>query len=114
YGYAWGENVGWMHFGPGRTVQYLAKAEPGPWREIGQEARGRLAGSPDDSEICGDSFPVTGVKTDYEKYNKYARTVCLLRRGRDDFYEHIRRCDEPVYIRSLSALSPIRAPPAIV
>ena len=53
YGYAWGENVGWMHFGPGGRVSYLAKADPGPWGDIGQESEGRLASGPDDSEICG-------------------------------------------------------------
>jgi len=111
YGYAWGENVGWMHFGPGRRVQYLAKADPGPWKGIGPEASGRLAGSPDDPEICSGSVPVTGLNNNYQKYHTDAWTVCLLRLGRDDFCAHIRRCDTPVYISSLAELSPIRAPP---
>jgi len=114
YGYGWGENVGWMHFGPGRTVQYLAKSDPGPWREIGREEEDRLAGGPDDSEICSSSVPVTGLNITHERYNKDARTVCLLKLGRDDSYMHIRCCDTPVYISSLAELSPIRAPPAIV
>jgi len=111
YGYAWGENVGWMHFGPGRAVQYLAKADPGPWREIGRREEDRLAGGPDDSEICSGSVPVTGLNITHERYKKDARTVCLLKFGRDDFWMHIRCCDMPVYISSLAGLSPIRAPP---
>ena len=114
YGYAWGENVGWMHFGPGRTVQYLAKAHPGPWKEIKTEAAERLAGGPDDSEICSGSFPVAGLRNNHERYGEDTWTVCLLRLGRDDFCAHIRCSDTPVYISSLAKLSPIRAPPAIV
>jgi len=113
YGYAWGENVGWMHFGPGRTVHYLAKADPGPWKKIGQESAGRFVGGPDDSEICSGCDPVTGLKNSHERYDEDADSVCVLKLGRDDFYGHIRRCDELVYISSLSTLSPIRAPPVI-
>ena len=114
YGNAWGENVGWMHFGPGGTVQYLAKADPGPWKEIGPEASGRLAGSPDTTEICGGSVPVAGLSNNFERYNKDAAAVCSLRIGRDDSCSHIRCCDTPVPIVSLSKFSPIRAPPVIV
>jgi len=113
YGYAWGENVGWMHFGLGRTVQYLAKAGSGPWKKIGSEAGGRLASGPDNSEISSGSVPVAGLRNNNERYNKYAKNVCLLRLGRDDFCAHIRCCDTPVYISSLAKLSPIRAPPVI-
>ncbi|MCX6356258.1 MAG: hypothetical protein NTZ78_15365 [Candidatus Aureabacteria bacterium] len=112
YGYAWGENVGWMHFGPGRIVQYLAKADPGPWKEIGKDAGCRLAGGPDDSEICGGSVPVTGLNNSYQRYTTDAWTVCLLRIGRDDSCACIRCYDTPVYIAYLATLSPIRAPPA--
>jgi len=112
YGYAWGENVGWMHFGPGRTVQYLARADPGPWKEIGDESRIRLAGGPDDSEISGGCVSVAGLRNNHERYDEYAFTVCLLRLGRDDFCTHIRCCDTPVYISSLAKLYSIRAPPA--
>jgi len=111
YGYAWGENVGWMHFGPGRTVQYLAKADPGPWREIGREEEDRLAGGPDDSEMSSGSVPVTGLNNSYQRYTTDTWTVCLLRIGRDDSCACIRCCDTPVYISSLAKLSPIRAPP---
>ncbi|MCX6356105.1 MAG: hypothetical protein NTZ78_14570 [Candidatus Aureabacteria bacterium] len=113
YGYAWGENVGWMHFGPSRTVQYLAKADPGPWKEIGREEEDRLAGGPDDSEICGGSVPVTGLSNSYQRYTTDAWTVCLLRNGRDDSCAHIRCCDTPVHIASLAKLYSIRAPPVI-
>ncbi|MCX6355077.1 MAG: hypothetical protein NTZ78_09275 [Candidatus Aureabacteria bacterium] len=113
YGYAWGENVGWMHFGPGRTVTYLAKADPGPWQEIGRDEGRRLAGSPDDSEMSSGSVPVTGLNITHERYNKDARTVCLIKLGRDDFCMHIRCSDTPIYISSLAKLSPIRAPPMI-
>ena len=102
-----------MHFGPGRTVQYLAKADPGPWKEIGREEEDRLAGGPEDSEISSGSVPVAGLRNNNERYNKYAKNVCLLRLGRDDFCAHIRCCDTPVYISSLAKLSPIRAPPVI-
>ena len=111
YGYAWGENVGWMHFGPGRTVQYLAKADPGPWREIGDESRSRLAGGPDDSEISGGCVFVAGLRNNHERYDEYAFTVCLLRIGKDDSCERIWRSETPVYISNLATLSPIRAPP---
>ncbi|MCX6353745.1 MAG: hypothetical protein NTZ78_02430 [Candidatus Aureabacteria bacterium] len=114
YGYAWGENAGWMHFGPGWCVQYSAKADPGPWRDIGPESEDRLAGGPDDSAIGSGSFPVAGLKNDSERYNKYARNIYFLRLGRDDFCAHIRCYDTPVYISSLAKLSPIRAPPLIV
>ena len=113
YGYAWGENVGWMHFGPGRIVQYLAKADPGPWREIGDESRSRLAGGPDASEICSGSFPIAGLRNNSERYNKYVATVCQLRLGSDDFCSNIRHFETPVYISSLSGLYSIRAPPLI-
>ncbi|MCX6353936.1 MAG: hypothetical protein NTZ78_03390, partial [Candidatus Aureabacteria bacterium] len=113
YGYAWGENVGWMHFGPGRTVQYLAKADPGPWKEIGKDGGSRLAGGPYDSEMSSGSVPVTGLMTNHERYNKDAWTVCSLKLGKDDSCAHIRCCDTPVYISSLAKLSPIRAPPVI-
>jgi len=111
YGYAWGENVGWMHFGPGRTVQYLAKADRGPWKEIGQESKGRLASGPDDSAISSGDVPVTGLNNSYQRYTTNAWTVCLLRIGRDDSCAYIRCCDTPVYISSLAKLTPIRAPP---
>jgi len=114
YGYAWGENAGWMHFGPGRTVHYLAKADPGPWRNIGREPEGRLAGGPDDSAMSSGCIPVAGLKNNNERYNKDAKTVCLLTMGRDDSCAHIWCCDTPVYISSLTKLSPTRAPPLIV
>jgi len=110
YGYAWGENVGWMHFGPGRTVQYLAKADPGPWKGIGAESGGRLAGSPDDSEMSGGSVSMTGMRNNHERYDEYVFTVCLLKMGKDDFCARIRCSDTPVYISSLAKLTPIRAP----
>ena len=110
-GYAWGENVGWMHFGPGRTVQYLAKADRGPWKEIGPESEGRLAGGPDDSEMTGGSVPVSGLSNSHERYNEDADSVCELRVAGDDFSTHIRYCDTPVYISSLASLFLIRAPP---
>jgi len=113
YGYAWGENVGWMHFGPRRTVQYLAKADPGPWKEIGKDAGCRLAGGPDDSEMSSGSVPVPGLNKNYQRYTTDAWTDCLLRIGRDDSCAHIRCCDTPVHIASLAKLSPIRAPPVI-
>ncbi|MCX6354361.1 MAG: hypothetical protein NTZ78_05590 [Candidatus Aureabacteria bacterium] len=94
-GYAWGENAGWMHFGPGRTVQYCARADPGPWKEIGREAEDRLAGGPADSEICGSPVPVTGLNITHERYKKDTCTVCLLKPGRDDFCMQIRCCDMP-------------------
>ncbi|MCX6353750.1 MAG: hypothetical protein NTZ78_02455 [Candidatus Aureabacteria bacterium] len=114
YGSAWGENAGWMHFGPGGTMRYLAKADPGPWREIGAEPGGRLARGPDDSEICNGSVPVTGLSENHERCSKDARTDCSLRLGRDDSGDHIRRCGTPVHITDLARLSPIRAPPVIV
>jgi len=113
YGYAWGENVGWMHFGPGRTVQYLAKANPGPWKEIGDESRSRLARGPDDSEMSSGAVSVTGLNNIQERYSKNAQIVCSLSLGRDDFCARIRCCDTPVPIASLAKLSPIRAPPLI-
>jgi len=112
-GYAWGENAGWMHFGPGRIVHYLAKTDPGPWREIGLEASGRLSGGPDDTEMSSSTVPVTGLNNSYYSYTTDAWTVCLLRIGRDDSCAHIRCCDTPVYIVYLARLSPIRAPPLI-
>ncbi|MCX6354055.1 MAG: hypothetical protein NTZ78_04005 [Candidatus Aureabacteria bacterium] len=111
YGYAWGENLGWMHFGPGGRVSYLAKADPGPWRDIGRESEGRLASGPDDSEICGGSVPVTGLNITHERYNKDVCTVCLFKVGRDDSCACIRCYDTPVNISNLAELSPIRAPP---
>jgi len=111
YGYAWGENVGWMHFGLGRTVQYLAKADPGPWREIGPESEDRLAGGPDDSAMGSGCVPVTVLGNNSERYKKLATIVYFLRLGRDGFCAHIRRSDTPVYISNLAKLSPIRAPP---
>jgi len=114
YGYAWGENVGWMHFGPGGTVQYLAKAYPGHWRKIGPESEGRLARGPDDSEICSGSVPVTDLKSNNERYDEDADSICVLRLGRDNSCAHIRCYDTPVYISSLAKLSPIRAPPLII
>ncbi|MCX6353624.1 MAG: hypothetical protein NTZ78_01825 [Candidatus Aureabacteria bacterium] len=113
YGYAWGENAGWMHFGPGRRVQYIAKVDPGPWKEMGPESGDRLAGCPHDSEMSRDSFPVTGLRNNHERYDEYAFTSCLIRIGRDDSCAHIRCCDTPVYISDLAKLSPIRAPPVI-
>ncbi|MCX6353719.1 MAG: hypothetical protein NTZ78_02300, partial [Candidatus Aureabacteria bacterium] len=114
YGYAWGENAGWMHFGPGRTVHYLAKADPGPWRDIGRESDGRLAGGPGDSEMGSGCAPVTSLNSNYQRYNSDVWTICVTSPGRDDFCDHIRRSDAPIYISSLARLSPIRAPPAIV
>jgi len=111
YGYAWGENVGWMHFGPGLAVQYLAKADRGPWKEIGPEPGSRFAGGHDDSEMSSSSVPVTGLNNSYQRYTTDAWTVCLLRIGRDDSSAHIRCSDVPVYISSLAKLTPIRAPP---
>ncbi|MCX6354058.1 MAG: hypothetical protein NTZ78_04020 [Candidatus Aureabacteria bacterium] len=111
YGYAWGENVGWMHFGLGRIVQYLAKADPGPWKEMGAESGGKLAGDPSNSEMSSGSVPVAGLRNNHERYNKYAWTVCSLRQRRDDSCAHIRCCGEPVHISSLAILSLIRAPP---
>ncbi|MCX6354783.1 MAG: hypothetical protein NTZ78_07765, partial [Candidatus Aureabacteria bacterium] len=113
YGYAWGENVGWMHFGPGSRVQYLAKADPSPWKEMGREDAGRLAGGPNDPEICSGSVPVTGLNNNSERYNKDAWTVYSLKLGKDDFCARIRCSDTPVYINSLAKLAPIRAPPVI-
>ncbi|MCX6354635.1 MAG: hypothetical protein NTZ78_07000 [Candidatus Aureabacteria bacterium] len=114
YGYAWGENAGWMHFGPGSTVQYLAKTDPGPWKEMGAKSDGRLAVGPYDSEMSSGSFPVTSLNSNYRRYNADAWTVCLLRMGKDDFCAHIQCYDTPVYINRLAKLSSIRAPPAIV
>jgi len=113
YGYAWGENVGWMHFGLGGTVQYLAKADGGPWRGIGPEAGDKLAGGPEDSEICSGCDLATGLKSSHGRYDEDADSVYVFRRGRNDSCASIWRCDEPVYISSLSTLSPIRAPPVI-
>ncbi|MCX6354196.1 MAG: hypothetical protein NTZ78_04745 [Candidatus Aureabacteria bacterium] len=112
YGYAWGETAGWMHFGPGRTLQYLAKADLGPWKEIGREEEDRLAGGSDDSKISSGSVPVTVLGNNSERYKKHATIVYLLRLGRDDFCARIRCYDTPVHISSLAKLSPIRAPPA--
>jgi len=103
-----------MHFGPGGEVQYLAKADPGPWKEMGPEPGSRFAGGPDDSAISSSSVPVAGLNNNYQRYTTDACAVCLLRLGRDDLCAHIRCCDMPVYIGSLAKLSPIRAPPAIV
>ncbi|MCX6356147.1 MAG: hypothetical protein NTZ78_14785 [Candidatus Aureabacteria bacterium] len=113
YGYAWGENAGWLHFGPGWKVSYLAKTDPAPWKEIGQEWEDKLAAPPDDSEICSRCDSVTGLKNDHERYNEDADSVCSLRLRRDDSCAHIRRRDTLVYISSLAKLSPIRAPPMI-
>jgi len=113
YGYAWGENVGWMHFGPGSTVQYLAKADPGPWKEIGQEPGSRFAGGHDNSEMSSGSVPLAGLKSNHKRYDGDADSACSLRVGRDDFCAHIRRCDTPVNISDLAKLAPIRAPPVI-
>ncbi|MCX6355860.1 MAG: hypothetical protein NTZ78_13305 [Candidatus Aureabacteria bacterium] len=114
YGYAWGENVGWMHFGPGRSVEYLAKADPGPWKEMEAESGGRLAGRSDDSAISSSSVPVTSLNSNYRRYTTDAWTVSVLRLERDDFCDHIRCSNTPIDISSLTKLSPIRAPPAIV
>ncbi|MCX6353783.1 MAG: hypothetical protein NTZ78_02625, partial [Candidatus Aureabacteria bacterium] len=114
YGYAWGENVGWMHFGPGGAIGYLAKADPGPWQKIGKDGRSRLASGPDDSEICSGSVLVAGLKNNNERLNKAVHDVCVLRFGRDNSCAHIRCRDTPVYISSLTKLSPIRASPVIV
>jgi len=111
YGYAWGENVGWMHFGPGSIVQYLAKTDPGPWREIGPESGERLAGSQNNSEMSSGSVPVTGLKSNYERYDEDADSVYVRRLGRDNSCTHIRCSYTPVYISSLAKLTPIRAPP---
>ncbi|MCX6354222.1 MAG: hypothetical protein NTZ78_04880 [Candidatus Aureabacteria bacterium] len=97
YGYVWGENVGWMHFGLGRSVRYFAKADPGPWEGMGAESRARLAGSPDDTEICGGSVPVTGLNNNYQKCHTDAWAVCKRNMGRDELCGHIRCCDIPVY-----------------
>ncbi|MCX6353807.1 MAG: hypothetical protein NTZ78_02745 [Candidatus Aureabacteria bacterium] len=113
YGYAWGENVGWMHFGPGSRVQYLAKADPGPWKEIGKDAGYRLADGPVDSEMTSGSAPVSGLKANNERYNKDSDSVCSFRVERDDSCAHFRCCDNPVHICCLSGLSSIRAPPVI-
>ncbi|MCX6354916.1 MAG: hypothetical protein NTZ78_08440 [Candidatus Aureabacteria bacterium] len=111
YGYVWGENVGWMHFGPGRTVQYLAKADAGPWRDIGRESEGRLAGGPDDSAMSSCSVPVTGLRNHQERYDDNAANVRSLRLGKDDFCARIRCYDMPVKISDLAKLYSIRAPP---
>ncbi|MCX6355616.1 MAG: hypothetical protein NTZ78_12070 [Candidatus Aureabacteria bacterium] len=111
YGYAWGENVGWMHFGPGRTVQYLAKADPGPWRDIGPESEDRLVGCPNDSVMGSGCVPVTSLNINYRRYNIDAWIFCVVRLERDDFCDHIRCSNIPIYISSLATLSPIRAPP---
>jgi len=111
YGYTWGENVGWMHFGPGRRVQYLAKADPGPWKEMGPESGDRFAGSPDDSEMSSSTVPVTGLRNNHERYDEFAFTVCLIRIGKDDSCARIRYDNTPDYINSIATLSLIRAPP---
>ncbi|MCX6353660.1 MAG: hypothetical protein NTZ78_02005, partial [Candidatus Aureabacteria bacterium] len=113
YGYAWGENAGWMHFGPGRNVQYLAKAGSGPWKEIGKDVGYRLAGGHDDSEMSSGPVPVKGLKSNHERYDEDADSVCSLRLGRDDFCARIRCYDTPVNISDLAKLDPIRAPPVI-
>ncbi|MCX6354509.1 MAG: hypothetical protein NTZ78_06355, partial [Candidatus Aureabacteria bacterium] len=112
YGYAWGENVGWMHFGPGSRVQYLAKADAGPWKEIGLESEGRFAGGPDDSEICSAYIQAIALNN-YERHDDDADSICELRLGRDNSCACIRCCDTPVYMNSLAKLAPIRAPPVI-
>jgi len=114
YGYAWGENAGWMHFGPGGTVQYLAKTDPGPWKEIGQESKGRLARGHDDSAMSSSSVPVTGLNSNYERYDEAADSICMFTRGRDDSCTHIRCSHTPVYRSSLDKRTLIRAPPVIV
>ncbi|MCX6354637.1 MAG: hypothetical protein NTZ78_07010 [Candidatus Aureabacteria bacterium] len=113
-GYAWGENVGWMQFGLGGRVSYLAKADPGPWREMGDESRSRLAGGPDDSKMSSGSVTVAGLKNKNERYNTDAWTVCSRRLGRDDTFACIRHYDTPVHIIGLATSAPIRAPPVIV
>jgi len=114
YGYAWAENAGWMHFGPGSRVQYLAKADRGPWKEIEPEPGSRFVGGHDDSEMSSGSVPVTGLKNNYKRYNEDADSICVLRLGRDDSCACIRCSNTPVYINSLGEQTPIRAPPVIV
>ncbi|MCX6355082.1 MAG: hypothetical protein NTZ78_09300 [Candidatus Aureabacteria bacterium] len=110
HGYAWGENVGWMHFGPGSRVRYLAKADPGPWKEIGPERGSRFAGGADDSEMRSGYIPVTGLNNNSGRYTKDAWVVCSLRLGRDDSFLQIRRSNTPVLMNGLAKLSTIRAP----
>ncbi|MCX6353573.1 MAG: hypothetical protein NTZ78_01565 [Candidatus Aureabacteria bacterium] len=112
YGYAWGENVGWMHLGPGRVVTYLAKSDPGPWKEMGPKSGDRLAGAADDFEMKSGSVPLIGLNLRHERYNRDYGTACSPMMGRDDFSAHIRCCDTRVHIINLARLFPVRAPPS--
>jgi len=115
-GYAWGENVGWIQFGPGGTVKYLAKADPGPWKEIGTEAGGRLAGNggADETFVGGGRVPVCGLNRSNERYDGNAGILCVRTVNGNGLYGYLRVFEKPVYIDVGKGCSYIRGPPMAV
>jgi hypothetical protein len=114
-GYAWGENVGWIRFGPGGRVKYLAKASPGPWKEIGTEAERRLAGNGTEGEsyVRSGRVPVCGLNHGSERYDEHAGVLCAGVVDGSDEYGHLRLFDKPVCIDYEKGNDYIRGPPRI-
>lgn len=113
-GYAWGENVGWIKFCPGGRVRYLAKASPGPWREIGTEAERRFAGNGGgESYVRSGHVPVCGLNRSNERYDENAGILCVSRSNRDEFCGYARAFEKPVYIDYGKESEYIRGPPLI-
>ena len=110
-GYAWGENVGWIHFGPGATMKYVARADPGPWKEMGAESGCTLAGCPDGSAISSSSVPAAGMGNNRGRYSEDAWKACFFRIGRNDFITALWLFRVPVHRDDLAEFSSIRAPP---
>ncbi|MEJ2746286.1 MAG: hypothetical protein P8123_11485, partial [bacterium] len=97
-GYAWGENVGWIKFGPGGRVKYLAKATPGPWKEIGVETEGRFAGNgcSGESYVRSDHIPPSGLTRNSKRYDENAGILCMGMVDEDVYYGYVRHDDKPV------------------
>jgi len=97
-------------------VRYLAKADPGPWKEIGTEAGGRLAGNGGrgESYVGGGHVPVCGLSRSNERYDGNAGILCLRTVNGNGLYGYLRVFEKPVYIDVGKGCSYIRGPPMAV
>lgn len=114
-GYAWSENIGWIRFGSGGRVRYLAKANPGPWKEIGTESAGRLVGNGDgESYVRSGHVPVSGLNRGGERFDE---SVGVLRPGvvvgGGECIGYARAFGRPIYIDHDKGRLHIRGPPGI-
>lgn len=114
-GYAWGENVGWIKFGPGGRVNYLAKADPGPWREIGTDELGILIGrGGSGGSIEGNGVvAVSGLARCSERYDENAGVVWVYAASGDAAGECHEVVETPVQITDWDNRGYIRGPPAL-